>query len=436
MTPEQTGEMVRRLTEEVKKRGIRLYTMGHGWNTEPLGLPGIGWQEVELTLSEETRAMLAQVNGVRDLVGKCPLRTNLCYSSPAVQRKIVDYMVHYAAEHPEDDVILFSLSDSYNHCCECESCAGERASDWMVKLLNQVDERFTQAGLQQKIGFDAYYDTLWSPVHQKIRHPERFALEFAPITRAYHESYPVEGIAEEEPEAYVLNRLRIPQNTADNLAYLKAWQRAFDGRSYVAEYHFMWAHYADPGYQQIARVLQEDIRRLRQLKLEGMIMYQPQRCAMPTAMGLYVLGEALWNPDLTFEEISEDYFTHVFGTEGATVRAYLEQLSESFTMLLRPAGRVFTSGELQERLERCAAAVEAFESSAAAGSRLVVYQEYLRRLLPCLLAAVRGEREGSRALLKELTDWLWSIEECVQSCWDIRELTERMGIYVETLWAD
>lgn len=69
MTPQQTGEMVRRLSKEVKKRGMRLYTMGHGWNTEPLGLPGIGWQEVDITLPEETRGLLARVSGVRGLVG-------------------------------------------------------------------------------------------------------------------------------------------------------------------------------------------------------------------------------------------------------------------------------------------------------------------------------------------------------------------------------
>ena len=57
----------------------------------------------------------------------------------------------------------------------------------------------------------------------------------APISRTFEASYDLDG-----PEAsipvYVRNRITLPTDLRENLAFLRGWQRIFDGDSFVYDY--------------------------------------------------------------------------------------------------------------------------------------------------------------------------------------------------------
>ena len=64
-----------------------------------------------------------------------------------------------------------------------------RPSDWYMMIMNEIDEKLEAAGLDTRIVFIAYVDTLWGPEKIGIKNPKRFSLLYAPITRSYCESF-------------------------------------------------------------------------------------------------------------------------------------------------------------------------------------------------------------------------------------------------------
>ena len=101
----------------------------------------------------------------------------------------------------------------------------------------------------------------------------------------------------------------MPQTPERNEAHLRAWQQVFSGDSFLGDYHLWQAQYADPTGIHPSRVLHSDIGQLQRLGLNGMNGWSSQRNWLPTGLGMTVLGRTLWNRELRFDEIAEDYFT-------------------------------------------------------------------------------------------------------------------------------
>lgn len=333
--------LTKRLRREVRRRGLALHMVGHGWTCEPFGIPGTGWYQHEGPLPPEVVPHLAEINGRRELFGGIALNTNLCYGNPETRRIITDAVVEYARANPDVDVIHFWLADGSNNQCECPLCRDHRPSDLYVLMLNELDEKLRKARLKTRIVFLAYVDLLWPPEHEKIKNPERFILMFAPITRSYSTSFTAAGPSPADLPPYVRNRLEFPRDPAVNLAFLRRWQEMFPGDGFDFDYHFMWDHYYDPAGYQVAEVLHADIQGLRDIGLNGLISVQVHRVFFPTGYPMTVLGRTLWNRDLSLDEIAKDYFCAAFGEKASQVREYLAALSELFNPR-------FFRGELSE----------------------------------------------------------------------------------------
>ncbi len=319
--------LMERVCREIKDRDIILHAVGHGWTCEPFGIPGLGWCQHEGPLSAKTRKLLAEVNGKRDLWGGVALNTNLCYGNPQTRKIMTQAIVDYAEQHTEVDIIHFWLADGSNNQCECPLCRDDRPADHYVRMLNELDERLTKKGLPTKIVFLIYVDLLWPPQKARIANPDRFILMFAPITRSYSTSFAVSrGPAKIPPSRR--NKLKFPSDPKVNLAFLGAWQQGFQGDGFDFDYHLIWDHYKDPGYTALADVLHQDLRGLHAIGLEGFNSCQVQRCFFPTGLPMMVMARTLWNPNLTLDEISEDYYRSAFGPMGCEVRKYLERLTE------------------------------------------------------------------------------------------------------------
>jgi len=317
---------------EALRRGLLLHTVGHGWTCEPFGIRGEEWAPTKQAIPATIRPFLALLNGHRDLHKRIPLNTQLCYSQPRVRRIVTEAIVAYAKAHPHEAIIHFWLADGSNNHCECPACRKARPSDWYVRMLNELDAGLTRAGLDTRIVFLAYVDLLWPPRRERIRHPERFILMFAPITRSYGQTLRSGSAAKRmELPRYVRNKLRFSASTADNLALLDGWRRRFSGECVDFDYHLWRALYADPGQMRLARVLHRDAADLGRMGMDGFISCQCQRVAFPTGLFMEVLGRALWDASTSFDQIVARYFTDLFGPDGEAVRRYLSDVSDTLS---------------------------------------------------------------------------------------------------------
>lgn len=355
---DEAREFVSILAKDIEKRGLLYHAVGHGWTCEPFGISGLAWVPSEEPVPQESVKYLAEVNGERKLFGGIALNTNLCYGNPEARQIMVKAVADYAEEHPEVDLLHLWLADGGNNHCECELCRDTLPSDFYVQILNGVDEALSAKGLNTRVVFLIYMDLLWAPVKEKIQNPDRFVLMFAPITRTFSRPF----IASDEPVTlpeFKRNKLEYVKSIEANVAFLRMWQEKSNVDSFDFDYHLMWAHYDDLGYMQIAKLLHDDIRNLRDINLNGLISCQVQRAFFPSGLPMMVMGRTLWDSSLSFESIATDYFQSAFGPDGELCRKYLEAMSDLFdSEYLR--GKTRVDAEAAGKFARVKGVIEEF----------------------------------------------------------------------------
>ncbi len=457
---ETVVDFTRRLEGEMKKRGLTYHAIGHGWTCEPLGIPGLEWVPGEYEVSDQVRQYLAEVDGQRGLFEGIPLNTNLCYSNAEARRAVVDFAVRYVQEHSLIDVLHVWLADNYNNHCECENCRDTLPSDLYIKLLNEMDEAFTGRGISTRIAFIAYLELLWPPDEERLKNPDRFSLLFAPISRSYSQSYDVDTSDVSLPK-YVRNRVRLPSDITENLAYLHAWQRVFEGDAFTYEYYFMWDHYFDPAYYEAAKILCADVKKLRSAGLNGMISDQTQRAYFPTGFGMYTYAKTLWDDSADFESLASDYFCAAFGAEGEACREYMAELSmlfdppylrgdrvlthehgrsdEPLTWRQRPGAESVVSQQVAERLASIPAVVDAFwptiarnrvsddATRAKSWEHLAHHADVAKGLALALEARAKGDADQASTLWGEVADYVQRNEDALQPVLDVYLFVATMG---------
>ena len=328
--PEQVLQWKRQCEAEISKRGLQFHDMGHGWTAEPFGISSTsGWKKGNTALTPEQEACLALVDGKRQLFGGVALNTNVCMSNPAVRRKMVRYIAGYAANAQNVSYLHVWLADAKRNHCECEACQRLRPSDFYMLLMNELDAVLTGRGLDTRIVFIAYVDTLFAPEQVTILNPRRFSLMYAPIYRSYCSSITEHSVIPPVPE-YVRNRWENPRSAESNLAFLRQWQQTWKGPAFEYEYHFWRAQYLDPGVLYFARRVYEDIRGLKYMGLDGIVEDGSQRSFYPNGFAMYVYAEALLDADCSFESLVQDYFSHIYGQDWQQAVALLQAISDGF----------------------------------------------------------------------------------------------------------
>lgn len=409
VTVEQVDEFTTALGKEISRRGLFYHAVGHGWTGEPLGLPCLGWDPVNYQVSEEVSQYFALLDGKRELFHGVPLNTNLCYSNPDARRLIVEYAADYAEQHKSVDMLHFWLADAFNNHCECDDCRRVLPSDLYVMMLNELDAELNNRGIDTKIVFLLYLDLLWPPQVQQLNNQERFVLLFAPISRSYSSSYDADtsGI---EMKPYVRNQLKFPAGIKENIVFLKEWQKFFGGDSFTYEYHHMWDHYYDPGYFQMAEMISADVKNLRNLNLNGMISDQTQRSFFPTGLGMYVLGKTLWNDELAFSTLAEEYFLAAFGKDATRCMGYLSQISALFDPPYLRGEKPRISPDAAERISKVPGVVNDFlpiikdnlaEESERCRSKSWEYLRMHAQIISRLADAFKTRAEGNLDAARE-----------------------------------
>ncbi len=307
-------------------RSLLHHRVGHGWTNAALGYPSLGWIKEDTYVPDDIRPLIAEVNGKRELFHGIPMNTNLCYANPVVIERFVDHVITYAKEHPEIDYLHIWIADEFNNICECDECIKTTPADQYVAILNMIDEKLTLMGLSTHLVFLLYQELLWAPKKERLHNPERFTLMFAPISRTFEKSYPVD-MEYVNPTEYIRNKIKLPTNIEENISFLKEWQRVFSGDSFIYDYPLGRAHYGDMGYSGIAKLINDDIKKLNHLDMNGYISCQELRVGLPNALPNYVMGYTLFNNEVAFDHLQEEYFKHAYADDYSKVIAYLREIS-------------------------------------------------------------------------------------------------------------
>jgi len=422
-----------RLEEEIEKRGLMYHAVGHGWTCDAIGLSGQGWSEFEEAVPEEIKPFLAEIGGKRELFRGVPLNTNLCYSHPEVKKRLTDAIVDYCYKNPQVKYVHFWLADWGNNHCECSECSKYRPSDYYVMILNELDRKMTAAGIATKVVFLVYVDLMWAPEFHKLENQDRFVLMFAPITRTYTTPFVVSDNSIEDQEKntvlmpYVRNKLIIPKKVSENLAYLSEWQKQFAGDSFVFDYHMMWDHMKDPGYYSCAKTLHADMVNLDKIGLNGMVSCQVQRAAFPTGLPMYAMANALWNKEIPFETIAEEYFTKAFGEDGKAVEQYLSTLSELFQPPYLRNELPDVDDEIAASFAKIESVVTEFKKNfiqknsakSASWKHLGFHADYCLILAKALMLRASGKTAESQKMARAVMEYLNSVEAQIETIVDV-----------------
>lgn len=317
-----------RLERDVKRTGVQLHNVGHGWMFEPLGIHAMSQrQEIAAVeaLPPEKKRHLALTKGERRLKGKSTFYTQMCYSNPETRDMLTDYLVRYVEQKPYVDFLHVWLADATENNCCCEACLKKHPSDYYVMMLNELDEKLTAKGIGTRVVLIAYVDTLRPPKEQRLKNPKRFVfLNTISISCG--------DAAEYEGEDPVFDRTKY-EPTPKELAI--KWHREWldvceHVPSMVYEYRFYSPMFDDPAHMTMTREVYEDMRRLSLMPVDGSMSDQTARMAMPTALPMVMMGETLFDLDVDYERVVSDYFTGAFGADGDRCRRYLETLSALF----------------------------------------------------------------------------------------------------------
>ena len=425
---------MRQAERELHRRGLLLHKMGHGWTGEVLGYETVAWAQTK-PLAEDKRPFAALVGGKRELFLNIPADTNLCLSNPDAAGRFEELVVQYTRENPSADYLHIWLADEYNNVCECDACQKTTPSDQYVSLLNRIDRRLCMEGLDVRLVFLLYQELLWPPVRERLENPDRFVLMFAPISRTFAESYRLEERNVPLP-AYLRNRIVLPTDLTENLAFLRGWQNTFHGDSFVYDYPLGRAHYGDFGYVHIARVIHADVRKLERMGLNGYMSCQELRAGLPNTLPNYVMGRVLMDKDVGAEEIIDEYFSAAYGVGWGLAKEILSELSRlQMCDYLNGKGprQAPAAAERLEELVSCCVRYQAVLAERAPcesalqerfWTRLAYHLAYVERLTRAMGHLARGEEQKSKEVWASMREWICRGEESFQPWLDVYRVLE------------
>ena len=421
---------------ELRRRGLLLHKVGHGWTGEVLGYETASWKETR-PLAEEKRPFAALVNGRRELYRNIPADTNLCLSNPDAAKQFEDLVVEYAKNNPNVDYLHIWLADEYNNVCECGRCRRTTPSDQYVALLNRIDRRLTAEGLgTTRLVFLLYQELLWPPVRERLQNPDRFVLMFAPISRIFGESYRLGNGPARYLPSYVRNRIALPVDLEENLAFLRGWQAQFHGDSFVYDYPLGRAHYGDFGYLHISRVIHEDVGKLDQLGLNGYLSCQELRAGLPNTLPNYVMGRVLLDREASFEEIVEEYFSAAYGPGRELAKECLLELSNLQMCDYLNGKGPRRDARMAERLEQIEACCVRFRAELSRRvpdgnpvqerfwTRLGYHLEYAELLAWAMSCLARSETARSKEAWAAMREFICRGEEKFRPWLDVYRVLE------------
>ncbi len=440
VTDEQILQWKRQCEAEITKRGLQFHDMGHGWTATAFDIKyGGGWAKIgEEAVPEKYRPYLALYNGKRALYEEMPLNTNFCMSNPEARRIVAKSIADYASLATNVDYLHVWLSDSYNNMCECEECRKKTPSDWYVMLMNEVDEIMSERGLKTRVVFICYYDTVWAPKTERLKNPDRFALLLAAITRDYAESVdPHIDPSKIQLTEYEFNANVMPKSVNNYLLHAKEWREICKVPNFVYEYHFWWPQYNDLGLFDMAKTIHDDVKGYYANGCSGIVEDGSQRSFFPNGLLFTTYAETLYDTNISFEKIRDDYFKHAYGEDYKEVIAFFEKLGKAldYTYFVGSNSKDASIGkyynpDMAEGLNRIPSIAEEFEPFVVAHKNMPMrvqtvmyrvlfrYLEYVKLLAPILALKAEGKEIEAKAKFLEFKNYFGKYELEMERVYD------------------
>ena len=412
--------------KELKLRGMDVHRMGHGWTCGSLGIPARGWETVQKTVPPALKNRIAMVNSKRQWHRGIPANTELCYSNPEAFDGIVETVVRYAARHPEADAVLFCTADGMNQWCECARCRTLSPSDWYARLVNAIGEALHARGLSTRVSFDAYVDVLQAPERECVRDPHgNLIFMLAPFFRCYEHPLAETRCDEDYPvQRWALNRTPVIFSNRAYVQLLRQWQARMDADSMLCDYHFYFLQYFALDEMLLARLIHQDVTNLLELGFNGIFSCQVLRAFYPTALGMTVMAESLWNRECRFDEVMDRHIKAAFGPFARGVADYLQTLGALFKpdpeahdhLLNRPTD-ARRAGKAVTFVEQWAPRLARMRRRATTGlhARSLEYLEHYNTLLSFLCKAAAsfaaGDTGAAERELSQATEFACNTEQ-------------------------
>lgn len=329
LSEEECAELDRRVIAEVKRRGLILHQVGHGWTAAALDLPTDGWVTYDGEIADAERELIAEVDGKRELWGGIPINTELCYSNPEARRRMLDVIADWAEAHPEVDALHFWLSDAPNNHCECAGCSEHSPGDWYAMLTNELTPRIAGIDPDMKIVLLAYHDLLWPPETVEIdRGHDNLISMFAPISRCYaHSLNSAECDSGETLVRPARNDMAMPRSNRQLVDLWRIWGWGDRDNSFCFDYHFMWPWMGDLLSIDLKSLMPQDIEDYAALDLGGLMNCGSQRIFYPTGWAYWLTARLLCGEQVG-EEDRERYFELTYGDGYRTAMSFLDGMPQ------------------------------------------------------------------------------------------------------------
>ena len=440
VTNETIFQWKRQCEAEIAKRGLQFHDMGHGWTAEAFKIKSDGCWSVTTddAVPEEYRPYLAEYQGKRALYHGAPLNTNICMSNPKARRVVAESVADYAALATNVDYLHVWLSDSYNNCCECPECRKKTASDWYVMLMNDIDTVMTERGLNSRVVFICYYDTIWAPKTEKLNNPDRFALLLAAITRDYTKVVsPDIDESKLQLTEYELNTNVMPTSVDNYLIHAKQWREICKVSNLVYEYHFWVPQFRDFGLFGFAKTVYDDIRGYKANGCSGLIEDGSQRSFFPNGLPYFVYASTLFDTNVDFEALKKDYTSHAYGTLSDTVCELFTKLGETVSFQYLMGGVVMSSDtnrfynpEMANNLRKIPAIVDEYlptieanknmpyRAQTVAVRMLLRFLDFVKRLALVFAVRADGDEALSDEKFWEFVEYTGQFELEMERCFD------------------
>jgi hypothetical protein len=176
--------------------------------------------------------------------------------------------------------------------------------------------------------FLCYFELLWAPEQIEIDPQYGNIIQmFAPIARCY--GHDLADPACDDGEAWPrpqINQYSASRHNAFYIQRLADWRKAFKGDSFDFDYHLMWANWHQFTDTHLARLFYDDLQDLKRIGLDGILSCQSLRVFYPSGLAMTVLAEALWNPDVPWDEMRQRYLVSAYGEHAAWAGAYLDTI--------------------------------------------------------------------------------------------------------------
>ena len=444
----------RQCETEIAKRGLQFHDIGHGWTAFPFGIDikaDYNTEREDSVYGDGMLEYIAYADGKRGVFRGNFMNTNYCMSNPTARKLVTDSVVAHAKKHTNADYIHVWLSDGMNNHCECENCKKKTPSDWYMIQLNEIDETLTNEGLDSKIVFIAYLDTIWAPTTEHIKNEKRFTLLTAPISRSYSETLP-KNYTLTPPLPYKRNQNVQPKHLGEFLGHIEEWKKFWHGSNVCYEYHFWRPQYYDVSGIELARVINEDVRFYKSVGMDGIIEDGSQRSFFPTGLVFYTYARTLFNSTLTADEIRKEYMNAAFGDGAEEIYGYLSELSDAFSMPyvmgkksenteISPyyaPGRVEFFDKVPDILARADEIIKRYYNSdervRTVSTRLLEYHtkyaEIYARALKCKAV---GNDKGAREYYAELIDKMGALEDKIERYYDFNLSVIAMRLIFENI---